>query len=121
MLLRLAVKSAHVILQPTARGVKSVPNRNVQVLVSVVQPRVSIRDDRAASDRQIDPHMINSAMPVVPVARLQHHAAGADAIRELFELIDATLHLRLCCRRWFHAAKGDLYVHHDSRLLPRLV
>ena len=95
MLLRLAIETTHVVLQPAANRVKSVPYRDVQVLMSVIQPRLSVRHDRATGHGQIDPHMINPAVLVVPIDRFQHHPAGSDAIRKSLKLFGPVPHLSL--------------------------
>jgi hypothetical protein len=47
-------------------------------------------------------------MLMVPIDRLQHNSTGADAIRELLELIDPASHLNLHRRRWLHATERNM-------------
>jgi hypothetical protein len=54
----------------------------------VVPARLPIDHDPSARNRKVHPNMIDVALPVMTMGRLQRHPAGAHTVGELLELFD---------------------------------
>jgi hypothetical protein len=83
-----------VVLKPPARSVKRIAYGNMEILVRAILGRLPIHHDHAAGNRQTDPHMIYSALPMVSVGRLYRDLARAYPVGKLLQLVRPVPDLR---------------------------
>ncbi len=93
------------VLELPAGGVECVPYGHIDVFVGVMLARVAVDDERTSGHANLDAHVIDLALAVVPVRRLDHHAAGVDSPEEGLELVDPFADLRLDRIGGIHIAK----------------
>ncbi len=82
------------ILQPAARCIERIPDRDMQILMRVVFTRLTIDHDFSARNRKIHADMVDIALPMMPMPRLKGDPAGADPIGELLQFLHLLPHLR---------------------------
>src|SRR5579862_1732488 len=93
----------------------------MRVLVDMVLSGIPTDDDRRARHDELDPHMEQLALMMVPVALLDHHLTAGDAVEELLELLDAPRDLGFQGRRSRHVAERDLRRNLHGSLEVRMV
>jgi hypothetical protein len=73
------------IFQAAAGGVERIADGHVYVLMRVVLGRLAAHDEFIARHRQVDANMVELALMVAAMRRLDHHPAAHDAVAEAFE------------------------------------
>ena len=107
--LDLAADLARMVLEAPRRRVEGVADRHVDILVGVVLgPRV-VDHDLLAGHADVDAHVVELALGVTPVRRLDHHAAAYDAIEKTFQLAGLLPDVGLDGFGRIHVAEGDLH------------
>src|SRR3990170_3059726 len=108
--------AAHVVLKLPARGIESVSNSHVEVLVRLV-----IDDELRARHGQVDPHLEGPAFAVVLDRTLQDHLAPHDLVAKQLELACPVADFALERGRKRQVTAGDLqWQLHALFLLARM-
>jgi hypothetical protein len=95
VLLDLAAAAALDVLKPPLDSIKGVADRHIEILMGVVLARIATDHHFMTWHRHIHPHVVDAALMMVAMGRLDHHPAGDEIRRELFQfphaLMDAIL------------------------------
>lgn len=110
-----ALSAADMILQAPLNGIESVADGDIDVLMGVMFPGLSIDHDFGTGNHEVDADVVQLSLVMVPMRRLDDNMASGDSIEELFKpfgpLTDPSFH-RIGVR---DVAKRDLQwdLHHD--------
>jgi hypothetical protein len=109
------------LLQPPARVLEGVIDRESQVGMPLIGRRVPIGIDLPAiGQSEMNVHLEETAGAMMPARRLHHDAARSDAAETLFERFDLLLDFGTDIRRGGHTLEFDLNwrLHDGSGRLP---
>src|SRR5262249_61237663 len=84
--LDIAAHFSGLIFKPTRRGVESVTDGDVDILMGLVDRLGPIDHDVFARHTDVDPHAVELALVVMSMRCLHHHRAADNAVVETFEL-----------------------------------
>jgi hypothetical protein len=113
----LATAVARMILKLTARGVKSVTNGGMDVLVCMLRLRITPNYDFTPGNAQVDTDLIDVAL-LTRLPSFDDDAAGNDPVEEPLEGVDAFSDPLFNGGGRNHMTKRDLYGHlHRTYLL----
>jgi hypothetical protein len=76
----------NMVFEQPARGVKSVVDRDVDILVRVMRRGIAPDDDLVSRNFEIDTHPKQIALLAARVPALNNDPAGYDSVKEAFEL-----------------------------------
>lgn len=118
------------VLQLSPRGIESIPNRDVEILMSAmlagpvvlgelafprrgamwanIQPvRRPVYDDFTAGNLEIDSDLKCFSFAMVAVRRLDGYVAARDTVEKTFELLGSLANIVLHCRGLRNIVKAD--------------
>src|SRR5512147_1344666 len=99
---------AHVVLQPTFRGIEGIADRDINVLVRLVLAGVAIDHQRRARHVHDDADVVELAATAALMRRLHRRPATDDAVESVFELPRPLSNSPGDEFRWLHAVEVDL-------------
>jgi hypothetical protein len=108
MQLDVSARLASVVFKQSAGRVKSVADRDVDILVRMVRCRIPAYRDFAAGDSQVDANPEQIALNVAGVPAFDDHPAGNYSIEEAIELLGPLAYPRGNRLGGVHVPKGDL-------------
>ena len=95
MLLAHTVEPFHVVLEPAARGIERVADRDMKILVPMVLARFAIYHNLSTGNREIYPNLVDIPLLMMAMPGFQGDPAGTDTIGKLLQLFYLVPHLRL--------------------------
>ena len=107
--LDLAADLARVVFELARRRVEGVADGHVDVLVGVVPGAGVVDHDLLAGHADVDAHVVELALGLAPVRRLDHDAAADDALEVALELAGLFPDVGLDGLGRLHVAEGDLH------------
>ena len=106
--LDLAVQFAPVVLQPAARRLEGIADRNIDILVGVLVFRMPVHDQLLAGHAQLDAHVEQLALAVPTLGRFDYDPAAGQMVEVLLQLFGLLAHPRLDRLGAVHVAETDL-------------
>src|SRR6516164_5815349 len=108
MSLYVAAHAPDMVFELPPRRVERIANGDIDILVRMVE-RPGMADKHVlARHADVDANVVELALMVVPVGRLDHDLATDNPVMELFELGGLLPNPRLDCGRRLHALKSNL-------------
>lgn len=83
-------------------------NRDVDVLVRLIEPRIATYLDRVLWNRELDAHMERLALALAAMRNFDHDRAALQARERVLEAVDPPLDGSLDGRTWTHSTKRDV-------------
>jgi hypothetical protein len=108
MVLYIAARFAGVIFDASAQRVERVANRDMGVLVCMVDAGLMPGDDLAPRQRHVDHYLEQVTLPMPMVLAVDDDPARRDAAKKLLQLFGTLADPRFQCGRRIHVTKGNL-------------
>ena len=110
-----AAHPSRLIFKPPDRGIEGVTDRDIDVLMGLVDGLGPVDDHVLPRHADIDPHAVELALMMMAVRRLDHDGAADDAVVEAFELRRFLANALLDGGGGVHIPKADLQRYRHRR------
>src|SRR5512144_1399978 len=112
--LHVATRAPDMVFELPPRSIEGIANGDIDILVRMVQRPGMADEDVLPRHADVDADIVELALVVMPVGRLDDDLATDNPVMEVLEFGGLLADPRLDCGRRFHAVKGNLqgYLQH---------